>query len=47
MEALKSNLDEKSNQSKYRRNDYNPLTGQSNGDSCSWRPSSRRKGAGG
>jgi hypothetical protein len=50
MELLKSSVDEKSNRLKYRSDDYNPLTGQSNrdqGDSCSWRPSSRRKPAGG
>ncbi|UJR38630.1 hypothetical protein I4U23_031295 [Adineta vaga] len=35
---------------KYRSNDHNPLTGQSNNsknDSCSWRPSSRRRPQGG
>jgi len=52
LEALKTTTtDENPSRLKYRSNDYNPLTGQSNrgsGDSCSWRPSSsRRKPAGG
>ncbi|CAF4624595.1 unnamed protein product [Rotaria socialis] len=51
MENMKPRTDETSSRLKYRSNDHNPLTGQSNrgsGDSCSWRPSSsRRKPAGG
>ncbi|CAF3287287.1 unnamed protein product [Rotaria sp. Silwood2] len=50
IESSKSPIDENPNRSKYRSNDHNPLTGQSNrgsGDSCSRRPSSRRKPAGG
>jgi hypothetical protein len=50
MESCKPTTDEKPNPSKYRPDDYNPLTGQSNrgsGDSCSWRPSSRKRGTGG
>ncbi|CAF1091560.1 unnamed protein product [Rotaria magnacalcarata] len=51
MENMKPVTNETSSRLKYRPNDHNPLTGQSNrgsGDSCSWRPSSsRRKPAGG
>lgn len=51
MELLKNHIDEKNKPMKYRSNDHNPLTGQSNNgtnNSCSWRPSSsRRKAAGG
>jgi hypothetical protein len=51
MEALKMNsTEEKAKPMKYRSNDHNPLTGQStsgSSNSCSWKPSSKRKGAGG
>jgi hypothetical protein len=50
MELLKSIRNEKENRLKYRSNDHNPLTGQSNrgeSDSCSWKSSSKRKPAGG
>ncbi|CAF3437993.1 unnamed protein product [Rotaria sp. Silwood1] len=50
IESAKTSADENSSRTKYRSSDYNPLTGQSNrgsSDSCSGRPSSRRKPAGG
>ena len=50
MEEMKCSTDEKADRLKYRSNDHNPLTGQSSrgsGDSCSYRPSGRRRGAGG
>jgi hypothetical protein len=49
MENLKMNSDVQSKPLKYRSNDHNPLTGQSNNESsnsCSWRSSSKRKGPG-
>jgi hypothetical protein len=50
MELLKSNTDEKPSRLKYRSDDHNPLTGQSNrgsDGSTSWRSSCRKRPAGG
>ena len=47
MESLKSTSNDSAKPLKYRSADHNPLTGQSysgSNNSCSWRPSSSRRG---
>ena len=50
LEAAKASANDNATRTKFRSSDHNPMTGQSSrsdGGSCAWRPSGRRKPAGG